>query len=246
MMTSCRQARRRAKRAAATAAQTSRTAQGKLHFRTWGGKRAGAGRKARSGRAGVSHRGRPEHDAHHPVHVTLRASRGLVSLRRQVVFSALRCALARASRPRSRIVQFSVQSDHVHLIVEAEGKVELSRGVAGLSIRMARAVNGVLGRRGKIWGDRYHARALRSPREVRSALVYVLTNWRKHIAGVRGHDPCSSAMWFDGWLTRPSGSAHPGDGGPPSPVQRARTWLGSTAWRRHGLVRLDDRPAGGR
>ena len=134
------------------------------------------------------------------------------------------------------MLQFSVQDDHVHLIVEADDTQALRRGLRGLAIRVARAVNRALGRRGAVWGDRYHARALTSPRPVRHALVYVLMNLRKHHVGGRGMDPCSSAKFFDGWrepVRTESARA---------PVVRARTWLAAVGWRRHGLLGIDERP----
>jgi putative transposase len=182
------------------------------------------------------------------VHVTLRARAGLGSLRSGRVFSAVRESLRAASwdraRPGSmtagqafRVVQFSVQADHVHLIVEASDKVALERGTRGMVIRAARAINRALGRTGAVWGDRYHARALRTPREVRHGLVYVLMNFRKHCRADRQRfDPCSSAAWFDGF-----DGAGPAPDGPP-PVSTSRTWLGSIGWRRHGLVRHWERP----
>ena len=78
-------------------------------------------------------------------------------------------------------LHFSVQSNHVHLMVEARDKAHLSKGMRGLAIRVALAVNRALRRRGRVWSDRYHARALRTPREVRNGLVYVLANWKKHL-----------------------------------------------------------------
>ncbi len=126
------------------------------------------------------------------------------SLRKQVVFLEVRRALARASRTWFRVLQFSVQADHVHLLVEARDKGSLSRGMAGLAILVSRAINRKIGRKGRVWGDRYHARALPNPREVRHAIVYVLTNWIKHVRGASGVDPCSSAFWFDGWKLPPS------------------------------------------
>ena len=147
-----------------------------LHARTWGGKRPGAGRKPSGLQVGVPHRTRPPHHARHPLHVTLRVQRGLPSLRTDAVFAAVRRGLAQASRGGLRVLQFSVQSDHVHLLVEALDVCVLSRGLQGLAIRIAKGLNRVLRRRGRVWGDRYHARALRTPREVRNALVYVLQN----------------------------------------------------------------------
>ncbi len=176
--------------------------------RARGGRRPGAGRKPKGPRAGVSHLVRPYHDAAHPAHVTL------------------------------RICHFSVQGNHVHLLVESKGREALSRGVQGLAIRLARAVNRALSRRGRVWADRYHARALTSPRQARNALVYVLHNVRKHQPAFRGLDPCSSAAWFDGWQNRPAMSLV----GVTPPIADARTWLLRVGWRRGGSIGVDDSP----
>jgi hypothetical protein len=144
--------------------------------------------------------------------------------------------LAAASTPSFRVLQFSVQADHLHLIVEADGPTGFERGVRGLAIRVAKAVNRALGRRGQVWGDRYHAHLLRTPREVRNALVYVLNNFRKHFRGARGLDPCSSARWFEGWRTGIGRVVEA------SPLPRARTWLARVGWRRRGLLDVDEGP----
>jgi putative transposase len=208
-----------------------------LAFRTWGGRREGAGRKPAPGRRAMPHQRRPPHDSHRPVHVTMRAARGLPSLRRAVPFTALRDALAASSGPAFRVLHFSVQADHLHLVVEADEPTGLSRGIQGLAIRAARAINRELGRHGRVWGDRFHAHALKTPREVRNALVYVLNNLRKHLPAARGIDPLSSAAWFTGW--KESVAASPSR----SPVARAHTWLASVGWRRrHGRIGLAEAP----
>ena len=170
------------------------------------------------------------------MHVTLRSVSTISCLRAWNVFPAVRAALALASRRGFRVVQFSVQENHAHLIIEADDASTFTNGVRGLTIRVARAVNRALGRRGAVWGDRYHARALTTPRAVRHALVYVLMNRRKHRTEAAPVDPCSSAPWFRGWRQpiRPAPS--------PNPVVPARTWLASVGWRRHGLIGLEERP----
>src|SRR2546426_2601580 len=209
--------------------------------RTWGGRRAGAGRKLTPGRrSSVPHRPRPAHSAAHPVHVTLRSGRAVRCLRAARVFPAVRRALAAASHGGFRILHFTVQDDHLHLIVEADDSRALGRGLRGLAIRVARAVNRALGRSGAVWGDRYHARALTSPRAVRNAIVYVLMNRWKHCGEERGLNRCSSALWFNGW--RDAVATVPAV----APVVRARTWLAAVGWRRHGLLGCDERPRGDR
>ena len=165
---------------------------------TWGGRRAGAGRKLAPGRRPtVPHRARPPHAAAQPAHVTLRTDVAVRCLRSARAFPAVARALAASSTDDFRILHFSAQDDHRHLLVEAEDARTLSSGVSGLAIRVARAVNRALCRRGPVWSGRYHARALTTPREVRHALVYVLTNRRKHGGDIRGVDPCSSGHWLD-------------------------------------------------
>ena len=230
----------------------------------WGGRRNGAGRKPRGTRRMTPHRTRPPHSAHHPVIVTLRAL--FRPLRSQFVLPTLRFAIRGACRrdPKHfRITHFSVQFDHVHLIVEASDRTELSTGMRSLTIRIARSVNDLVGRHGRFWADRWHGRALTSPRQVRTALVYVLANFRKHArrALAPGIDPFSSGLWFDGWRRNPAVRTGLGaERAPPSlddrhgsgrvplddsvPVTRPGTWLGRVGWQRYGLLRLDESPAG--
>jgi REP element-mobilizing transposase RayT len=172
------------------------------------------------------------------VHVTLRAVAVLRCLRSERVFPSVRRALAASSRVDFRVIEFSIQDDHVHLITEGDDGRALSSGIRGLAIRLARAVNHALGRRGRVWADRYHARDLKTPRMVRHALVYVLMNFRKHHRVGAELDPCSSAAWFAGWRAPPAAS----EGGA-RPVAVARTWLARMGWRRHGLIDVHERPA---
>jgi REP element-mobilizing transposase RayT len=127
---------------------------------SWGGRRAGAGRKPGPGLPRVQHRARPEHNRRHPVHVTLRAR--LSSLRSQFVFPTVRLAIASLRGAEGfRIAHFSVQSNHLHLLVEADNKARLSSGLRSLVIRIAVQVNRLLMRRGPVWADRFHIRRSR-------------------------------------------------------------------------------------
>jgi putative transposase len=207
-----------------------------LRPRTRGGRRDGAGRKPSPGRRGVPHRPRVPHLRHCPAHVTLRASPSVPSLRTGRLLVATRRALATANTAWFRVLQYSIQADHLHLVVEADGQTEFERGVRGLAIRVAKAVNGALRRHGRVYGDRYHARLLRTPREVRNALVYVLHNFKKHIRGARGLDPCSSARWFNGWRNAMRCMIDT------SPLAQASTWLARVGWRRHGLIDVNEGP----
>ena len=203
---------------------------------THGGWRDGAGRKPKGKHAGVSHAARPFHERAHPVLVTERFSHDLPSMRVADMGKAIAGCIREAHSRTFRVIHFSIQGDHLHLIVEAGSKRSLSRGMQGLNIRLARTVNRMLGRTGKVFSDRYHARALGSPREVRHGIRYVLCNWRKHIVGARGLDPYSSAPWFTGWTT----PQPPPD--TPCPSARPSTWLAARGWKRHGAVSPSERP----
>lgn len=207
-----------------------------------GGARLGAGRpKVQAHLRGTEHRTRPQHRAAQPVHVTLRAR--CRSLRSQYVARTVLQALRDSQRQSFRIVQYSIQENHLHLLVEAADRSALSSGMRGLAVRMAKRVNRVLFRRGRFWADRWHGRALRSPREVRNALVYVINNRAKHSlrAGRLGLDPLSSAEWFLGFrqpLPRAFQCLTPRACTPP------QTWLLGVGWKRHGLISIDEVPAG--
>jgi REP element-mobilizing transposase RayT len=201
----------------------------------WGGVRKGAGPKPRGERPCVSHRTRSALRTRLPVEVTMRVKQGLPSLRGLREFAALRGAMvAGCKRDGFRLVHFSVQSNHLHLIVEGDCRPTLSRGLQGLAVRMARALNRLWRRFGSVFADRYHDRILRSPTEVWNALRYVLCNARKHGAWTSRSrpDPMSSAPWFHGW-----NEAQP-EAEESSPTPHARTWLLRDGWSRIGLISI--------
>ena len=145
-------------------------------------RRGGRPRKPANER-GMAHAPRPVHSYRHPVHVTVRVVAGMQSLRERKVFRTVRRVLQAASvrfRQMFRIVEYSVQSNHVHLVVEAHDRRELSRGMQGFGIRLAKNLNGRLGRSGRVLEDRYHAHVLKSPTETLRALRYVRQNTHLH------------------------------------------------------------------
>ena len=188
----------------------------------------------------MRHRSRAEFPGRFPCHLTLKVRAGLPSLRRLgVVREVMQSFASGADRGSFRLLEFSLQSDHLHAIVEAEGREALGRGMKSLAARFARAVNRALGRSGTVLRERYHLHVLCTAREVRNALCYVLTNARRHLAklgralpGGARIDPASSGAWFQGW--RPEVS-RPESTGPP-PVARATSWLVRVGWRRYGLL----------
>ena len=208
----------------------------------WGGRRAGAGRK-RGPNPRDPHRALARLPTLSACHVTLKVRRGIPSLRTvKFVREWERSLAAACERGRFRVAHYSLQSDHIHLIVEATSHRDLASGMKSIGARLARAVNRIFGRCGAVLADRYHLHVLRTPREVRNALAYVLLNARRHLAKLGQRlprtplvDPASSGRWFDGWKR----GVQPPSVDTPS-VAPVRTWLLGVAWRRHGLIDLEE------
>jgi putative transposase len=152
-----------------------------MKFRTWGGKRKGAGRKPKGERAGVAHVEREVLKGRFPVHVTWRMEKGVWSLRTRRCFGPMKRAMyAGAVKNGFRLVHYAVMGNHVHLIVEAQDRVKLATGMQGMGVRIAKALNRVMRRSGRVIGDRYHAHVLKTPSEVKRARTYLLTNAQHH------------------------------------------------------------------
>jgi REP element-mobilizing transposase RayT len=210
-----------------------------MKFRSHGGRREGAGRKPASSRPPIHHVKRPKVAKRSTAHVTVRVRRDVPSLRSRRFIRELQSRMrAGCERGDFRVCHYSIQRDHVHLVVETMGKDALGRGMKSVGIRLARTVNRVFGRGGPVLFGRYHLRVLRTPREVRSALAYVLLYARKHWRQRSGSAPlvvldaASSGAWFDGWKRSPPSRGLKGL----CPVAPARYWLLREGWRRRGLV----------
>ena len=124
----------------------------------------------------------------------MRVDRHVWNLRSRRCFGAIAaCFETSLGRFGLRLIEFSVLGNHLHLIVEADDTESLSRGMQGLGVRIAKALNRVMGARGRVFADPYHARLLRTPTELVKAIAYVLGNSAHHYGGESGGDPFSSA-----------------------------------------------------
>ena len=203
----------------------------------------------------MPHETRASHDKNHPVHVTIRRVAMGPSFRAQVVCAAIRGVIAATKSKGVRVLHYSVQENHLHLIVEGKSASDLSNQMRTLFSRIAFAVNAVAQRRGRLFRDRHHRHALKTPREVRNALVYVLFNDRKHHASagvvtssaraVPTVDRCSSVYWFQDWAP----SDRPPEGGilplADAPTSKPETWLARWGWHRGKpslLLRFSEAP----
>ncbi len=221
-----------------------------LRHSGWGGKRAGAGRRP-GPNPRVAHLSRPGLASRFPCHVTLKVRDDVPSLRSVKLVREVERSWAKAcDRGDFRLAHYSIQANHVHLLVEARDADALGRGMKALGSRLARAVNRVFGRSGRVLRDRYHHVVLRSPTQVRNALRYVLLNagrHRKARSGTVRIDPASSGRWFEGWKLGAQGLVAKARGRPGGTVQAIadpRTWLLRAGWREAGAL-LDPAAAPG-
>src|SRR5580765_4553248 len=221
-----------------------------------GGKRRGAGRKPTGPRAGERHEARPDFKPYHALHVVMRVAPSVGNLRRRRLYKAMRDAtITAALREWFRIVHISLQRTHVHLLVEAEHKAALSRGMQGFLISAARHINTALGdgtrrRRGPVFADRYHLEVITTPTRARHAISYVLGNWRKHGEDRDGLpstwlvDPFSSGISFPDWkeLQDHAWMWPIRETYDPLMVRRPQTWLLAEGWKRAGAISAREVP----
>jgi len=224
-----------------------------LPFKQRGGKRKGAGRPKNGFRASERHTKRPALSPRSPTHVILRVEKEVGSLRRRDAYHAFRRALKTAyQRKYFRVVHVSLQREHIHLVIEAANERALARGMQGLQIAAARYLNAAISRErrrrrtGRVFVDRYHVRILRTPRETRNVINYVLNNWRHHSED-RGLDTMfwevdwfSSGPTFAGWReARPELPA----GYQPLATSSPETWLLAVGWKQGGAISMHAIPA---
>jgi putative transposase len=161
----------------------------------WGGKRRGAGRKNLSGTIG--HAKREQINFKKPMHITLKSDR--VHLRNKSTLKAFKNAVTEAKRFCLHVIHYSVQNDHIHMIVEAKDNQSLARGMMSLCGRLGKNIRSLVGGSGPVFKGRFHVHVLNSPTEMKRALDYVLTNISKHMKVFDYVDEFSSGMAFKEW-----------------------------------------------
>lgn len=168
----------------------------KLQTQGWGGIREGAGRKHKKN-AGISHLARPVIQSRYPLHVTVKLSKGLPSLRTKSLFKMFRQALREARGWGLKTVEFAVLSNHIHLLVEASNNEILAQSMKSLNVRIAKNFNRITGHKGSVFHDRYDLHVLKTPTEVRNALIYIFENAAKHLKKKELFDWYSSYCVFN-------------------------------------------------
>lgn len=208
---------------------------------SWGGYRPGSGRRPKGEVSGVSHHTRADVSSRYPVRVGLKIKPELGNLRKKRIHGVIRGALSEGCDIGGfRICHYAVQPAGLLLIVEADDRAALSRGMQGVNVRIAKGLNRLWERNGSVFSDRYDTEILKSSQVVRDTLCYLLNSARLHDNIPRDEaDPFSSAPYFDGWKSAPR-RLGPAEG--VAPVARPRSALLKSAWRKHGLIDVNELP----
>jgi REP element-mobilizing transposase RayT len=139
-----------------------------------GGRRPHSGRK-RVHSKGVAHRTREKVSGRTPLHINFKFR---TRIKNKQSLRILKRAMEKAAMHGLRIIHFSMQSNHMHFIMEAPNNEILTRGMRALTISFAKGL-----KQGRIQVERYHLHVLRTVREAKNAISYVLFNKQKHEKG---------------------------------------------------------------
>ena len=145
-----------------------------LYQGSWGGRRPGSGRK-RLHSKGVAHRTREKVNHRLPLHINFKFK---THIKNKFCLKLLKRAIMNARSHGLKVIHFSLQSNHIHLLIESESNEILTRGMRSLTVTFAKGLS-----RGRVQLERYHLHVLKSVKEARNAALYVLFNQQKHEKG---------------------------------------------------------------
>ena len=146
----------------------------KLSGGRWGGLRAKAGRK-RIRSKGVAHIPREKITIRTPLHVNFKYK---IPVRNKDTLKLLKKSIQNARRHGLKVLHHSFQHNHIHLILEADNNSTLTKGMRSLTITFAKGLQ-----KGRVQIERYHLHVLKTVRETKHAIHYVLFNQQKHEKG---------------------------------------------------------------
>lgn len=139
----------------------------------------GAGRPAIHDR-GIRHIARDEIKKPIPLHLTIKIEKTKAGLKNKAMLKLLHHCIKKSRMKGLRIVHYTLEFDHVHLLVEATNKETTSKGMQSFGIAFSKGINKLKCLKGRVFKTRYHFRKLNSPREIKNVLNYILGNSIKH------------------------------------------------------------------
>lgn len=79
-----------------------------------------------------------------------------------------------------KIIHYTLEYNHIHLLVEAASNRVLHSGMQAFGISLAKGINRFKRLKGTVYKHRYHYRQISSPRDLKNVLHYIFHNGIKH------------------------------------------------------------------
>lgn len=129
---------------------------------------------------GIRHTVRPRIHKTTMLHLTIKVRENKADIKNKRILKLLHHAIKRARLQRLKVLHYTLEYNHVHLLVEATNNQILHKGMQAFGITFSKWINRLKLRKGTVYKHRYHFHALRSTRERKNALNYIFTNGVKH------------------------------------------------------------------
>lgn len=138
-----------------------------------------AGRKAIHD-PGIRHTHRPVFKKPASLHLTIKIAKEKSNLKNKEVLSILKRAILNSRKMGLRVIHFTLEYDHIHLLIEAENNHLLGKGMQSFGVTLSKAINKLKKTSGQVYRHRYHFRKITSARQLKNVMNYIFRNGLKH------------------------------------------------------------------
>ncbi|MDD4973652.1 MAG: transposase [Bacteriovorax sp.] len=128
----------------------------------------------------MRHTSRPHLSKACSLHLTVKIKKIKAELKNKSVLSILKRAILNARKQGLKVIHYSLEYDHVHLLIEADNNHILSKGMQSFGVTISKAINRMRKLKGGVYKHRYHFRKISSPRQLKNVLNYIFNNGIKH------------------------------------------------------------------
>lgn len=114
------------------------------------------------------------------LHLTIKVRENKADIKNKQVLKILHYAIRRSRIKGLRIIHYTLEYNHIHLLVEAADKQTVHQGMQSFGITFAKKINAIKRLKGTVYKHRYHLRKINSPRELKNVLYYIFNNGIHH------------------------------------------------------------------
>jgi REP element-mobilizing transposase RayT len=129
---------------------------------------------------GIRHISREDIKKPTSLHLTIKVRENKADIKNKQILKALHHSIKRARMKRLKIVHYTLEYNHIHLLVEAEIKQLVHQGMQAFGISLAKKINTIKRLKGTVYKHRYHLRKINSPRDLKNVLHYIFNNGIHH------------------------------------------------------------------